>query len=111
MHRFHPSGILINFFDRLADHPSVVGIKLTHSMSAGLAYELCDRLSDRLLMGPVNLDPKAVPPPRRGGLLMAQRCAFGMARLLSAFVAAVVRGRLTGRGNREHIIGHPLMRR
>jgi len=56
LRRFHPSGIPIGVFDRLADHPSVVGMKLTHAMPAGLAYELCERLSNRLLMGPVNLD-------------------------------------------------------
>jgi 4-hydroxy-tetrahydrodipicolinate synthase len=56
LRRFHPSGVPLNVFDRLADHPSVIGMKLTQSMPAGLAYEICDRLSDRLLMGLVNLD-------------------------------------------------------
>jgi 4-hydroxy-tetrahydrodipicolinate synthase len=56
LRRFHPSGVPMNVFDRLADHPSVVGMKLTQSMPAGLAYEICERLSDRLLMGLVNLD-------------------------------------------------------
>jgi 4-hydroxy-tetrahydrodipicolinate synthase len=56
LRRFHPSGIAINVFDRLADHPNVVGMKMTHAMPAGLAYELCERLSNRILMGPVNLD-------------------------------------------------------
>lgn len=54
--RFHPSGIPFGVFDRLADHPKVVGMKLTHGINVGLAYELCERLSNRLLMGPVNLD-------------------------------------------------------
>jgi 4-hydroxy-tetrahydrodipicolinate synthase len=56
LRQFHPSGIPVAVFDRLADHPNVVGMKMTHSMPVGLAYELCERLSDRLLMGPVNLD-------------------------------------------------------
>jgi 4-hydroxy-tetrahydrodipicolinate synthase len=56
LRRFHPSGIPINVYDRLADHPNVVGMKLTHPMPAGLAFELCERLSDRLILGPVNLD-------------------------------------------------------
>jgi 4-hydroxy-tetrahydrodipicolinate synthase len=56
LNRFHPSGIPINVFDRLADHPSVVGMKLTHPMPAGLAFELCERMSNRLILGPVNLD-------------------------------------------------------
>jgi 4-hydroxy-tetrahydrodipicolinate synthase len=56
LRRFHPSGVPVGVFDRLADHPSVVGMKLTHAMPAGLAFELCERLSNRLLLGPVNLD-------------------------------------------------------
>jgi len=56
LRQFHPSGIPVGVFDRLADHPNVVGMKMTHGMPVGLAYELCERLSDRLLMGPVNLD-------------------------------------------------------
>lgn len=56
LRKFHPSGIPLSIFDRLADHPNVVGMKLTHPMSASTAFELCDRLSDRLIMGPVNFD-------------------------------------------------------
>ena len=56
LRRFHPSGIPLNVYDRLADHPSVIGMKLTHPMSAAIAFEICERLSDRLVMGPVNLD-------------------------------------------------------
>jgi 4-hydroxy-tetrahydrodipicolinate synthase len=56
LRRFHPSGIPVGVFDRLADVPNVVGMKLTQPMSAATAYELCDRLSSRLILGPVNLD-------------------------------------------------------
>jgi len=56
LRRFHPSGIPLSVYDRLADHPSVIGMKLTHPMSAGTAFEICETLSDRLVMGPVNLD-------------------------------------------------------
>jgi 4-hydroxy-tetrahydrodipicolinate synthase len=56
LRRFHPSGIPLNVFDRLADVPTVVGMKLTQPMNAATAFELCDRLSDRLILGPVNLD-------------------------------------------------------
>jgi len=56
LRRFHPTGIPVNVFDRLADVPNVVGVKLTQPMSAATAYELCERLSDRLILGPVNLD-------------------------------------------------------
>jgi 4-hydroxy-tetrahydrodipicolinate synthase len=56
LRRFHPSGIPLNVFDRLADHPNVVGIKLTHPMSAALAFEICERLADRLIIGPCNFE-------------------------------------------------------
>ena len=56
LRRFHPSGIPLNVFDRLADHPNVVGMKLTHPMSAATAFEICERLSDRMIMGPCNFD-------------------------------------------------------
>jgi 4-hydroxy-tetrahydrodipicolinate synthase len=56
LRRFHPSGIPLDVFDRLADHPNVVGIKLTHPMSAATAFEICERLADRLIMGPCNFD-------------------------------------------------------
>ena len=56
LRRFHPSGIPLNVFDRLADHPSVVGIKLTHPMNPATAFEICERLSNRLIMGPCNFD-------------------------------------------------------
>lgn len=56
LRRFHPSGIPLNVFDRLADHPNVVGIKLTHPMSVATAFEVCERLSERLIMGPCNFD-------------------------------------------------------
>jgi 4-hydroxy-tetrahydrodipicolinate synthase len=56
LRKFHPSGIPLNVFDRLADHPNVVGIKLTHPMTVVTAFEMCERLSDRLILGPCNFD-------------------------------------------------------
>jgi len=56
LRRFHPSGIPLNVFDRLADHPNVVGMKLTHPMNPVTAFEICERLSDRLIMGPCNFE-------------------------------------------------------
>jgi 4-hydroxy-tetrahydrodipicolinate synthase len=56
LRRFHPSGIPMDVFDRLADVPNVVGIKLTQPLNLATAYELCERLSNRLILGPVNLD-------------------------------------------------------
>jgi 4-hydroxy-tetrahydrodipicolinate synthase len=56
LRRFHPSGIPVSLYDRLADHPNVVGMKLTHPMNPVIAFELCDRLSDRLILGPCNFE-------------------------------------------------------
>ena len=56
LYQFHSTGIPLNVYSRLADHPNVVGVKLTHSMSTALAFEICERVSDRLIVGPVNLD-------------------------------------------------------
>ena len=51
-----PSGIALDVFDSLADLPNVVAIKLTQPMSAATAFVVCERLADRLLVGPVNLE-------------------------------------------------------
>jgi 4-hydroxy-tetrahydrodipicolinate synthase len=56
LRRFHPSGIPVNVFDRLADHPRVVAVKMTQTLNAEMAYELCELLSNRLVFGPTNLD-------------------------------------------------------
>jgi 4-hydroxy-tetrahydrodipicolinate synthase len=56
LRQFHPSGMPVGVFDRLADVPTVVGMKLTQPMNAATACELCERLSNRLILGPVNLD-------------------------------------------------------
>ena len=54
---FGPSGVPLNVFDRLADLKNVVAIKLTQPMNLVTAFQVCERfLSDRLLIGPVNLD-------------------------------------------------------
>jgi len=46
LRRFHPSGLPIGVFDRLADVPNVVAMKLTQPMNVATAYELCERLSN-----------------------------------------------------------------
>ena len=51
-----PSGVPLGVFDRLADLPNVVAVKLTQPMNLATAFQVCERLSDRLLVGPVNLD-------------------------------------------------------
>ena len=53
---FGPSGVPLGVFDRLADLPNVVAVKLTQPMNLATAFQVCERLSDRLLVGPVNLD-------------------------------------------------------
>lgn len=53
---FGPVGVPLGVFDRLADLPNVVAVKLTQPMNLATAFQVCERLSDRLLVGPVNLD-------------------------------------------------------
>jgi 4-hydroxy-tetrahydrodipicolinate synthase len=53
---FRKIGESVNVFDRLANLPNVVAIKLTQPMNLATAFHVCERLSDRLLVGPVNLD-------------------------------------------------------
>ena len=57
--RFHPSGLPLVAFDRLASLPNVIAVKFTQVMNLATAYELAARVSDRLLIGPVHLE--AVP--------------------------------------------------
>lgn len=51
-----PAGIALDVFDSLADLPNVVAIKLTQPMTAATAFVICERLADRLLVAPVNLE-------------------------------------------------------
>ncbi|MBN1382447.1 MAG: dihydrodipicolinate synthase family protein [Deltaproteobacteria bacterium] len=53
---YRRSGSSVRIFDRLADLPNVVAVKLTQPMNMAAAFHVCERLSDRLLIGPVNLD-------------------------------------------------------
>ncbi|MBN1662438.1 MAG: dihydrodipicolinate synthase family protein [Deltaproteobacteria bacterium] len=53
---FRRSGASVRIFDRLADLPNVVAVKLTQPMNMAAAFHVCERLGDRLLIGPVNLD-------------------------------------------------------
>ncbi len=54
--KFGPAGVPLNVFDRLADLPNVVGIKLSQALNLATCFQICERLSDKLLPGPVNLD-------------------------------------------------------
>ena len=51
-----PSGIPINVFDRLASLPNVIAVKLTQVINPAAAYQIAERLSDRLLIGAVDMD-------------------------------------------------------
>ena len=53
---FGPSGVPLAVFERLADLPNVVAIKLSQPLNLTTAFQICERLGDRLLVGPVNLD-------------------------------------------------------
>ena len=51
-----PAGIPLDVYDRLADLPNVVAMKVSHPVSLTSHVQICERLSDRILIGPVNLD-------------------------------------------------------
>ena len=51
-----PTGVPLDAFDRLADHPNVVGIKLTQIIPSASALAVAERLADRLLIGPVHFE-------------------------------------------------------
>ncbi|MBU4317391.1 MAG: hypothetical protein KKF30_08965 [Proteobacteria bacterium] len=53
---FGPSGVPIRVFDRLANLPNVVGIKLSHPLAIGTAFACAEALGDRLLISPVNFE-------------------------------------------------------
>ncbi len=52
--RFHPSGVPFDAFEKLADLPNVVAMKVG-GMDAGMIYECFERFSDRLLVTTVNI--------------------------------------------------------
>jgi len=54
--QYHPSRVAMDVFDRVADLPNFVAAKLTMPINPVTAYQCCEALGDRLLMGVVNLD-------------------------------------------------------
>ena len=54
--RFGIDGVPINLFDRLADLPNVVAVKVSQPVSMTATMQLCERTGDRLIIGPTNLD-------------------------------------------------------
>ncbi|MDM7956962.1 dihydrodipicolinate synthase [Blastomonas sp.] len=51
-----PEGQPLDVYDRIADMPNVVGVKVSQTVSEAATVELCRRLGNRLSIGPVNLD-------------------------------------------------------
>lgn len=51
-----PDGIPLRVFDRLADLQNVVAVKVSQPVSMTATFQTCERLNDRLLIGPTNLD-------------------------------------------------------
>ena len=54
--KWHPAGMSLKVYDRLADIPNIVAMKLTQTTNPATAFELSELLGSRILLGPVNLD-------------------------------------------------------
>jgi 4-hydroxy-tetrahydrodipicolinate synthase len=54
--KLDPSGIPVNVLDRLANLPNVMAVKLTQVINLAAAYQIAERLSDRVLIGVVHMD-------------------------------------------------------
>lgn len=51
-----PVGQPLDVYDRIADLPNVVALKVSQPISLTSTMQLCDAIADRLLVAPVNLD-------------------------------------------------------
>lgn len=51
----HPSNVVVGVYDRLADLPNVVALKLMTTLDLPVVYELCERMHRKLLIGGVHL--------------------------------------------------------
>jgi len=51
----HPSNVVVEVFDRLADLPNVVALKLMTTLDLAVMYELCERMHRKVLVGGVHL--------------------------------------------------------
>ncbi len=51
-----PGGQPIELFDRLADLPNVVGLKVSHPIPLGITRQICEVIADRVHVALVNLD-------------------------------------------------------
>lgn len=51
-----PAGQPLDVFDRLADLPNVTSVKISQPVTLTSTLQICERVADRLLVAPVNLD-------------------------------------------------------
>lgn len=51
-----PAGQPLDVYDRIADLPNTVAVKVSQPVSLTSTFQLAQRVADRLLLGPVNLD-------------------------------------------------------
>lgn len=51
-----PAGQPLDVYDRIADLPNVVALKVSQPISLTSTMQLCEAVADRLLVAPVNLD-------------------------------------------------------
>ncbi|MEM5516286.1 dihydrodipicolinate synthase family protein [Henriciella sp. AS95] len=51
-----PAGQPLDVYDRIADLPNIVALKVSQPISLTSTMQLCDAVADRLLVAPVNLD-------------------------------------------------------
>ncbi len=54
--KFHPNGLPMNALNRLADLPNVIAVKLTQEINFVTAYQVAEMVSDRVMVGAVNLE-------------------------------------------------------
>ena len=54
--KFHPCGLPMNAINQLADLPNVIAVKLTQEINFVTAYQVAELVSDRVIVGAVNLE-------------------------------------------------------
>ena len=54
--KFHPTGLPMNALHRLVDLPNVIAVKLTQDINFITAYQVAELVSDRVMVGAVNLE-------------------------------------------------------
>lgn len=54
--KFHPAGLPMNALNRLVDLPNVIAVKLTQEINFVTAYQVAELVSDRVMVGAVNLE-------------------------------------------------------